>query len=210
MSRHCLLVASFLMLVLVLPADAQSQFSAGRKGPPSPYLVKPVERKPIKKHDHILVIVEERTTGGVDANLNATRKTEVSALFDKFIKFKGLNLVPDAGPHPDLAFESEVKTNGKGRAKRNDDLRARITAEVVEVLEDGTVRIEARKERELNDETSILILTGETKLEFVSTDSQLSSDRIANLRLSYKGDGPVSGRTGQTWLGWFVDVIWPF
>ena len=50
--------------------------------------------------------------------------------------------------------------NGNGSTQRNSDVRARITARVVEVLPNGDLRIEAVKLVRINKETEQVAVTG--------------------------------------------------
>ena len=90
-----------------------------------------------------------------------------------------------------------------------------MQARVIDVLPNGNVRLEARTERTIGSETTIVTLSGEASGNAVKMDAKdgtysITSDRLADLKIIYSGTGPVSARTRLTWLGKLVDWIWPF
>ncbi len=194
--------------------SAQSQLEKSKKGSQNIYHADPAKRDPLKKRDYVLIVINERAQAGVDADLQADRKTEYSLLLDKFLQFKGLNLAPDLGPQPEIEVEAEVKTKGKGKVKRNDRLDARVQAKVIDVRDNGSVVLEARTERTVGSERTVLTLSGEAPSNAIKMAADgtfsVTSDRLADLKIIYSGNGPVSGKTRATWLTSIVDWIWPF
>ncbi|MEM7263361.1 MAG: flagellar basal body L-ring protein FlgH, partial [Planctomycetota bacterium] len=170
-----------------------------------------VSTKVDKEHDLILIVVSERTLANVDQDLQSDRKTEYSLAIDQFIRVTdGKNISPASGPFPGVEAEAELKTQGKGKVKRNDRLEARVQARVVEVLPNGNLRLEARRERRVGDETTVITLSGVAPGRWIALDDTVPSDRLADLKISYSGEGPVSARTGSSWLCTVLDWIWPF
>ncbi len=202
----------FILLTLSAPTAvlAQSQFATDKKAPPNPYRKAPPPKAQVKKHDLILITVQKRTQADVGTTLDSERNTEYSLLLDQFVKLSGGNLSPDLSPQPNVEVESEINTRSRGRTNRNDRIQARLTARVIDVLANGNVRLEAREERTINDERTIITLSGEAPAEAITAQKVLSSDRIADLRIIIRGEGPVSSRTGWTWAARVFDFIWPF
>ncbi|MFN0056829.1 MAG: flagellar basal body L-ring protein FlgH [Planctomycetota bacterium] len=210
---HSLLLHS-LALALTFGAstmvDAQSRVAQGQDGDRSVYIKSEKKRPALAKNDIILILVKEETKGDVGSTLDAKRKTELTMLIDSFARFQNGDLKPNFNPTPELELEAESKTRGSGKTNRKDRIDTRVAARVVDVLPNGNVRLEARSERTINDETTVLTLSGEVREVDVSAENSVLSDRMADLKLSYSGDGPVSGKTKQTWFVWLIDHIWPF
>jgi flagellar L-ring protein FlgH len=85
-------------------------------------------------------------------------------------------------PELDINFRKEF--SGDGDYRRRDDLSSRITAEVVEVLPNGNVVLEARTHIKIDDEESLMKLTGVCRPEDVTSANTILSNQIHNLRSS--------------------------
>ncbi len=168
------------------------------------------KRPPIQKNDLILVMVMEQASATNDARLELQRSLETELLMNQFVRFSGSDLVQDAAPGPNIDFEASREVKGQGRTDRKENVQLRISAKVIDVRPNGNLIIEAKKEKQINDERTTVTLTGVIRTLDVSDDSSVRSDRIADMELAYSGKGPVSANTKWSWVGWIVDHIWPF
>jgi len=84
---------------------------------------------------------------------------------------------------------------------------ASLTAEVVDVRPNGTVVLQAVKRRIVNRDEEVVRLTCEVAVENVS-QNRTSSDRVANLTMTYDGAGVDGAKPGL--LGWLFGKLWPF
>ncbi len=182
-----------------LPAQQPSMYVRSSKAPPA-----------IRQNDIVLVVVIEHDAATNNAQLTSDRKLEAEMLIDKFIRFSGLRPEPDPREQPEIEFEANKKLKGRGSTDRKDVVHMRIAARVVDVRPNGNLILEARKERRINDERTLITLTGEARSRDVAADYSLPSDRIVDLSLSYTGKGPVSSVAAWTWLTWLIDNLWPF
>lgn len=197
------------VLALAPVARATAQTAVAEKQP-SMYLRETTVRPVIAKHDIVLVMVVENDLASNDATLQSQRKTATELTLDKFVRFSDHHLEPDFSPQPEVDMEGIRKTTGIGRTDRREVHRMRIAARVVDVRPNGNLILEARKERRVNDERSVVTLTGEVRAKDVLGDFSVLSDRIVDLKLSYTGKGPVSSPTVWTWMAWLIDHLWPF
>ena len=96
-------------------------------------------------------------------------------------------------------------------AERKDEFKARVTAEVVEVLPNGNLILEARKKVTINEEMQEIMLTGTVRPEHVMPDYSVMSRYLADVDMSLQGEGPVTrGGSRRGWLARIIDIIWPF
>ena len=188
-------------------AAAQTRVVQGEHGDRSIYMRAEKKRPALAKNDIVLILVKEETKGDVGTSLDAKRKTELTMLLKSWAKFQGSDLVPDTSSLPQVDFQGESKTRGSGKTNRKDRIDTRVAARIIDVLPNGNLRLEARSERTVNDETTVLTLSGEVREADVAADNSVLSDRMADLKLSYSGNGPVSGKTGQTWFVWLIDHL---
>ena len=201
-------------VVILAPAAAAqgSLWKRGHEGQPrgSIYIREAKIRPPIMKNDILMVVVVESSSASTTGSLDARRKLEVELLLDKFVRFSGLHLKPDIKPQPEIEMEANRNMQARAKTDRRENVHLRIAATVVEALPNGNLVIEAKKERRINDEKTTVTLTGIIRTADVDARYSVHSDRIADMKLSYHGKGPVSRNSGWTWLTWLVDHLWPF
>lgn len=69
-----------------------------------------------------------------------------------------------------------------------------ISSEVVEVMPNGNLIIEARRSIVINEETQSVVLTGMVRTRDITSGNTIRSNQIANAQLSYTGRGPIARR----------------
>jgi flagellar L-ring protein precursor FlgH len=119
--------------------------------------------------------------------------------------YKGGNIFE---PKAEGSGKSEFK--GKGDTNREGKLIATITAKVVEVMPNGNLVLEARKEMTINNEKQILVFTGMTRPDDIDASNTVLSSKIADARIYYVGDGVLQDKQSPGWLVRLLDKVWPF
>ncbi len=99
---------------------------------------------------------------------------------------------------------------GSGATNRAGSLVGTITAKVVEVMPNGILSIESRKEITINNEKQILILRGMVRPDDIAVDNSVLSNRIADAEVFFVGDGVVQNKQDTGWLVKLMDKVWPF
>ncbi len=99
---------------------------------------------------------------------------------------------------------------GEGSTARQEELALRVAATVVEVLPNGTLRIEGQQEVRLNDELRELMVSGFVRPADISQVNEIRYDRIAGARIAYGGRGIVSDAQTPRWGQEAADVLLPF
>ncbi len=129
----------------------------------------------------------------------------------------GIGTLAGALPVPGAAVAGTIvgalgvrKYDGKGSTQRNSDVRARITARVVEVLPNGDLRIEALKLVRINKETEQVAVTGIVRPSDLNSDNAVQTISIGDLRVEFNGKGVASKDNAPGWLFRLFDKITPF
>jgi flagellar L-ring protein FlgH len=114
-----------------------------------------------------------------------------------------LGFVPGAG------FKSGMGSDfqGTGNTAREGTMQAVVSARVVEVLANGTLRIEGAKQVVINEETEILTVAGLVRPEDISADNTVPSGRLADAKISYAGHGTTSNAEKPGVLARFLDWL---
>lgn len=169
-------------------------------------------------HDFIRVVVRDRSTALSSADLRTNRQSRFEVELDNWIRleqdrsaghfFPEIRAADLAGD-PGIDLDARYRNDSRASTGRSFDLQFTIMAEIVEVRPNGTLVIEAVKERTVNSESEIIRLTGEVPAQFITDDTVLS-DNVANLRVRYEGSGVVSDTAEPGFLGWILQKLWPF
>ncbi len=129
----------------------------------------------------------------------------------------GIGTIAGVLPVPGAAIAGTIvgalgKRNyeGNGSTQRNSDVRARITARVVEVLPNGDLRIEALKLVKINKETEQVAVTGIVRQTDLNSDNSIQTVAIGDLRVEFNGKGVASKDNAPGWLFRLFDKISPF
>jgi flagellar L-ring protein FlgH len=219
MNRTGSAVLGIFILAAVLfsaPARADSLWArgAGSNGPRSLYESERVPEKKFKANDLILITVDESGFASNNSNINLRRKFDAQAELKQFFTFDPEDFAlrsADTSRLPSLDLQSEKRLEGRGTTDRREKITFKITARIVDVLANGNLIVEAKKTRMINDEESILTLFGEVAAEDVNPRTRsVSSDRVADMKLVYSGQGPLSRNIGRTIFSWLLEWIWPF
>jgi Flagellar basal body L-ring protein len=81
---------------------------------------------------------------------------------------------------------------------------------VVDVIPNGNLLIEGRRNVKVNNEDQVIVLTGTVRGRDISADNTVNSALIADARISYSGKGVISDRQKPGWLMNVLDKVWPF
>lgn len=118
----------------------------------------------------------------------------------------------DGGEAPDNLVElgSGFSRTGTGSIDRNERIRLRLAALVVQQLPNGNFVIAGRQEVKVNDEIRELRVAGIIKPNDIATDNSISYEKIAEARITYGGRGQLSRQTRTGYGEGAMDVLLPY
>lgn len=157
-----------------------------------------------RPHDLVQIIVQERSrssssqeleTGkefGLDGSISAFPQLSLSDIAQlQLMAGRTANL-------PEVGVDLGNEFTGEGEYSREDDFSTRLAAEVVEVLPNGNIVLEARTSVRNDDEVSVITVTGVCRGEDVTTGNTVLSNQIHDLRVDKRNEGrlPEANRKG--------------
>lgn len=164
--------------------------------------------------DIVTIRVSENSKGSKSAATDTSRKSSTAAGITDFFGASqdlGLDkLYGGVGFRPSVAADSSSSFKGDGNTSRSSLLEADITARVIEVLPNGNLSIEGRREIVVNNEEQIMVLGGVIRPEDISSSNTVLSTYIADARIEYTGEGILADKQSPGWFTRILDKVWPF
>ena len=109
-----------------------------------------------------------------------------------------------------LGLESSSEASGSGSIRRNENIRLRVAALIIDQLPNDNFVIAGRQEVKVNNELRELRIAGIIREVDINVDNTIEYDKVAEARISYGGKGQISvvqnARPGQDVL----EVILPY
>ncbi len=165
--------------------------------------------------DILTVLVSESTSAIEGATTVTARETNMDADISSLLGLP-LNLGMKNFLMQKKAFSPNAKGDylsefdGDGETTRSGSFKTTIAVRVVEVLPNGNLVIEGKKEARLNNETKYIVLSGLVRPIDISTDNTVLSSKISDSRLEYSGSGVISDKQRPGWAARILDNVWPF
>lgn len=162
--------------------------------------------------DLITVHIMEETATKVDSATSTGRGSEtqlgVGALLG--LETSILNANPNMGESISIDLSGERKFSGSGTTERGSEVKATLTCEVIQVLQNGNLKVWGWKEVRVNRETQYVVLQGIVRPRDIQMDNTVTSDLVAQAQIEITGRGVIADREGPGVGTRILDKIWPF
>jgi len=196
-----------LVLALVAPAGAQRLGSIydASGGPLHPAANKTAYRV----GDLVTVIISETQ------DVKNEEKTDLKKSSDLHYQLLNFDISPGSfNTLPEIQNDREDNFQGNAKVEKKGAFSARLTAIVMDTLPNGNLVLQGRRELRIDDELKVIEFSGIVRRYDVTAANTVKSEFVADARISYSGDGPVTRATKRHGLGgWLyevIDWIWPF
>lgn len=145
----------------------------------------------MRPHDLISVVVMENLAASTDGTVKNSRSSsansQVTSLFGNLHAGNALqNLVNQS---------SSDGLNAQGTTQTNSSLSTVFGGQVVDVLPNGMLVIEAARQVTFSQQTQTIVLRGLVRPEDISQQNQILSTAISSLELEVRGKGIISDYT---------------
>ena len=145
----------------------------------------------MRPHDLISVVVSESLAASTDGTVKNSRASNassaISALFGTLHAGNALqNLINQT---------SSSGLNAQGTSATNSSLSTTFGGQVIEVLPNGMLVIEAARQVEFSQQTQTIVLRGLVRPEDISQQNQVLSTAISSLELEVRGKGIINDYT---------------
>lgn len=99
---------------------------------------------------------------------------------------------------------------GEGETVRDGSIVATLSAKVVEVMPNGNLAVEGKREITLNSERREMLLQGIVRPKDIAADNSVFSSQVADAKIIVAGVGVISEKQSPGWFVRLLDLFWPF
>jgi flagellar L-ring protein precursor FlgH len=145
----------------------------------------------MRPHDLVSVVVSESLAASTDGTVKNSRASNASSAISGLI----------GTLHTGNALQNLVNQtsssglNAQGTSATNSSLSTTFGGQVIEVLPNGMLVIEAARQVEFSQQTQTIILRGLVRPEDISQQNQVLSTAISSLELEVRGKGIINDYT---------------
>lgn len=147
--------------------------------------------KALNPNDLISIVISENlsasTAGTVKNSRASTANSQLKALLGTFTASSAANNA--------LSQSAGSSLNAQGQSVTDSSLNTTIGGEVMDVLPNGILVIEAARQLEFNQQTETIIMRGLVRPEDVSPGNQVMSTAISGLQVQVVGKGIINDST---------------
>ncbi|MFH0925701.1 MAG: flagellar basal body L-ring protein FlgH [bacterium] len=161
-------------------------------------------------NDIVTVIIVEIASASKKATTKTGRTSSLAGGVKGFFGAKTADRV--FGDNAGSLLGSDLKSDfeGQGTTDREESLEAKITARVIDILPNGNLVIEGKREIIVNGEKQIINIRGIIRPNDISSDNTIESTYIADAQIEYGGRGIISDKQHPGWFTRILDWVTPF
>jgi flagellar L-ring protein precursor FlgH len=164
--------------------------------------------------DILTIKIVENHKGSKSADTSAERDSTIqnslSGSAIGYIGIPGLRLGGEARRGLGIDASASNKFGGKGATNREGTLTGTISVVVSEVLPNGDLRVEGRREVTVNSEKQMMTIAGIVRRVDVDTKNTVLSSAIADAKIVYSGLGVLDDVQRPGWLVRVLDWVSPW
>ena len=149
------------------------------------------DAKAARVHDVLQVVVSESLAASTGGQVKNTRSSNASSnLTSLFGTLKSSNVLQNL-----VGQSSESGLTAQGQSTTSSSLETTFGAEVVDVLPNGILVVQATRQLTFSQQTQLIRLRGLVRPEDVSAQNQVQSAAMTDLELEVTGKGIVNDST---------------
>ncbi|MDR1051235.1 MAG: flagellar basal body L-ring protein FlgH [Deltaproteobacteria bacterium] len=163
--------------------------------------------------DIITINIVETSRASKTANTSTRRSNDVNASVDSLFGLEAPGKLPTPlGMNLAAGVQGGYSSqfSGTGSTSRNENITAKISARIVQVLPNDNLVVRGSQEILVNNEKQYITIQGVVRPADVATDNSVLSTYLADARIEYTGQGDLTNKQREGWLSRALDKIWPF
>jgi len=155
--------------------------------------------------DTLTIVIEEKNTASKKSSGTADRTGSVDL---KVPTVSGFPAKTFQGA--DIEATSANTFSGKGDAASNNVFQGNLAVTVIEVYPNGNLLVSGEKQVTINQGTEFIRFSGVVNPVHITSANAVSSTRVADARIEYRGNGYINEAQTMGWLSRVFNIVWPF
>jgi flagellar L-ring protein precursor FlgH len=157
----------------------------------------------------VTILISETTAASKKATTNNSSSSNVN---DSVTALMGIpaNQMLTKNLQAGIKGSGSTAFKGEGDTARSGTFTATLSGKVIQVLPNGNLLLESRKEVVINNDKEIMVLRGLIRPEDITTSNTVNSSQVADAQIYLVGDGVLDDKQSQGWLVRVLDKVWPF
>jgi flagellar L-ring protein precursor FlgH len=166
-----------------------------------------------KVGDILTVMVDIKDDAKLDNETERTRDGGEATDLDAFFGMEAdlAKILPEEVNNNSLVnLAAKSKHTGKGSVDRKEDISLKLAALITQVLPNGNLVIHGSQEVLVNFEKRVVQIDGIIRPEDITPENTVPHEKIAEARVIYGGEGPITDVQQPRYGQQVFDVVYPF
>jgi flagellar L-ring protein precursor FlgH len=163
--------------------------------------------------DIVTIVVQENSSANKNNETKTEKSSSLTAAIKTFLYGAGAGtsaLLSRGGQMPALEYSSDLKHDGSGAINNSESIVAQVAAKVIDVLPNGNLMIEGKRETSFSNEHQTIVLHGIIRQEDITSANTILSYNVADATVSITGKGTVSNAQNKGWFTRIYEFVNPF
>jgi flagellar L-ring protein precursor FlgH len=196
---------------LITPAEMRAQKRLNASYGAAPIYSRSVARR---VHDRVTVVINESVSASMHTKTDSKSDVSLDMGVDQWFTVGGGKAVSrgNDGKGSRLPFSASNAKKSKGDSKVEDraTFSTELSGQVLEVLPNGFLVIEARKSQTVNQDTKTIIFTGIVDPENLDPGSRVDAKYVIDARIQAIGKGDIARDNQRGFITRIFDRVKPF
>lgn len=169
------------------------------------------DKKAHRVGDIVTVIIQENNGATRNDNTTTARSSSVNASISSMFYPPGVSgLLTKQGQLPAMNLGAKTAFNGGGSIANQETITAMLSVKVIDVLPNGNLVVEGRRQTAFGGEKQDAILRGTVRADDISATNSVYSFDIADASIQFLTKGGVTDSQKKGWFTTIWDKVSPF
>ena len=161
--------------------------------------------------DIITIVVQENSTASKENSTKTSKSSSVDASLETLLYSPAASgFLTKAGKLPAMKFGGSQSFDGGGKINNSEKITSRIAVRVADVLPNGNLLIEGRRETFVSGEKQEAVLRGVVRSEDVAANNTVFSYNVADASIRFVSKGTITDNQRKGWLFKVWEKVTPF
>ncbi len=169
------------------------------------------DKKAHRVGDIVTVVIMENNGASRNNNTTTSRTSGVDASISSFLYSPTASgMLTKNGQLPAMSLTGKNTFNGGGQIANQETINAQIAVKVIDVLPNGNLVVEGRRQTAFSGEKQEAVLRGTVRADDVTSTNTVFSYNIADASIQYISHGAVTDSQNKGWFTKVWDKVSPF